>query len=207
MRYPRERRTPSLQGIPGAEMAPERTRGLGWTSHQVQAARRIAWQEDFPLRAADCSRFRTSGCCGEVCRRKVHDHRSLGCGHRHGKCTHTARCCRMRRPLEGQVRKTRELVRLSQGNTSSSSASTAFTRRTVQAGTGPLWLDFANPLRARRLSRYPEDSPASDSAEGGSHREATCTRPYTKTSVVPMESVDQPRRAALALCRAGGVWA
>lgn len=187
-------------------MALERTRGLGWTTHQVQAARRTARQEDFPLRAADCSRFRTSGCCGEVCRRKVHDHCSLGCGHRHGKCTHTTRCCRMRRPLEGQIRKTGRTILVPQGNPRSRSASTAFTRRTVQAGSGPLRPASANPFRAKHLSRHPEDSPAPDSAEGGSRREATCTRPYPKISVVSMESVDQPRRTALAVCRAGVVW-
>lgn len=185
-------------------MAPERTRGLGWTTHQVQAARRTAWQEDFPLRAADCSRFRTSGCCGEVCRRKVHNHRSLGCGHRHGKCTHTARCWRMRRPLEGQVRKTGRTVVVPQGNPRSRSASAAVTRRTDQACPGSFRFGSRNTRRTRILPTHLENSPTPSCNEGWLRREA---RNAGEISVVPMERVDQPRRVAHALCRAGGVWA
>lgn len=186
-------------------MAPERTRSFSWTGLQGHGAFRTIQQKGSPPRAANESCGRSSGGGRDIYCRKVQGHCSVGCSHCHGRGTHTTRRRGMRRSLGGQVRQTGSFVLVSQRNARSRSAAAAFTRRTGQAGSSPFWFEFLDIRRAQHLPTNLENSPAPDCQEGWFGGETQRARTPQKFSSVPLERPNQPRHAALAVCRAGGV--
>ncbi len=204
MRYLRERLTPPLPSLPRAEMAPERACCSRWTCQKGPRASRAARHEDSPLRAGVSRGHRTPGCCRAVRHREDQGHCCSGCVDFHGKRTDTARRCRVRRAVEGQIRQMGRPIRVPQRNTGERGTAASLQFRADRIGPSPFRVDAHHTLGAGLIPKMRQENPVGGSPEGRGFGETPQPRQYAEVRPLSMERQLQPRRAALALRDAGG---
>lgn len=202
MRYLLERLTPPPPHLPRAEVAPERACRSSWPNQEGSGACRIVRQKDSALRAADSS-CREASSCGRTRRCcKVQDHRGTGCFYRSGGRAHTPRRCRVRRALEGQVRRQRRAIELYQGNAPTCGARGHFGARTDEACCSALQPDALDSAREAVLQVQRKNGAARGYSER--RRGGAPSKIGRQVHAFSLEGARPSRFAARRTCRARG---